>query len=187
MKQFTSAIDSVLKSAGFRRSRSVWNRAVGEFVDVIDLQCSKSNDLVTMNLGVVYPKAYTACWGEPLPSYVVEPRATVRIRIGHLLGVGDQWWPRETMATNEAILTALTEHALPFFDRMHSLEAIERLLTDQSRSSSGYPPPSIYLAAIKHSLGDASGACELLTSLREATSGPWGTKIAHAETFLGCR
>jgi hypothetical protein len=47
-------IDKALSPLGFVRHNATWNRRSAQFVDVIDLQVSKSPDSVTMNAGVLH-------------------------------------------------------------------------------------------------------------------------------------
>lgn len=78
-------LDELLSPLGFTRKRAVWNRRSGYVVEAIDVQVSKTGDVVTVNVGVLDIEAHTKLWGgEPAPLVEV-PACTVTARIGDLI------------------------------------------------------------------------------------------------------
>lgn len=191
MSKSTTAIISqlheVLAPHGFWRHKHTWNRTSGSFIDVIDIQVGQGGRWVTANVGVTDPNAYRHCWGGDPPSPTDEPSCTVRTRIGYLMGDTDVWWPLNDPQTPEAVVQAVAALALPFLERMHSKEALVAFLTKKTVWRWKYPPPIIYLAVLKHDLGDPAGACALLNDLYETTQGPWHPAVGEVLTSLGCR
>lgn len=57
MKEAIERIDELLTPQHFLRHKAVWNRTDGSFVDVIDLQKSKSGDTFTIEAGVFHRKS----------------------------------------------------------------------------------------------------------------------------------
>lgn len=175
-------LDTLLVPLGFVRERSTWNRRTGAFIDVIEVSRSSISKTMTVNAGVVYPDAYTACWGEELPAIFEEPLCTVRANIGQLIDGEQLWWRSADVGCFGDVAWFTSVHVLPFLERMHSLEAIDAVLTE----TRGYPPPVIYRAVIKRQLGDKSAACALLSKLHSKSAGAWGPHIAEIAARWGC-
>jgi hypothetical protein len=64
----------LLSQQSFAAKGFVWNRRGPGFIDVIDVQWGKTDTQedysFTLNAGVCWPKAYEACWLQPLPPLV---------------------------------------------------------------------------------------------------------------------
>ncbi len=142
-------ITPVLERAGFLKKKSTWNRKVGEFVDILDIQSGKDGSAVTINVGVLYPSVYEKCWEQNVPAFVEEPLSTIRTRIGFLLGDVDVWWDLDSADMKTDIVTVILEAAFPFFEKNHSLNAMEEFLVKSEVEKMKYPPPIIYLALFK--------------------------------------
>ena len=68
-KPVVAQINQLLGPLGFVRQKMTWNRTLGPFVDVVDLQLSKTGDAVTVNAGVLRPSVHKACWGADAPLF----------------------------------------------------------------------------------------------------------------------
>ena len=91
-KNIKSRLDERLKPIGFVRHKDVWNRKLGTFIDVIDIQTSKAGDTITINCGVLNSEVSKLFFGAPLASTSVdEPSCTVRARVGQLIDDKDLW------------------------------------------------------------------------------------------------
>jgi hypothetical protein len=75
----------------FRRNGFTWNRHFSDFVDVVELQVSKSQAAYTLNVGIAEKFAIHACWGIEDQDAVEEPSCTIRKRLGELLYGRDIW------------------------------------------------------------------------------------------------
>ena len=170
-------LDEVLKSAGFKKQKAVWNRRSDPFVDVVDLQISKGRNTVTVNAGVVHPDIYTELWGETPPRFIEEPMGTVRARIGKLIDGRDFWWKLDEANVADDIVDKVKRYALPFLEQMHSTSEMEKFLTSTRMLKDRYPPPIIYLAILRHKRGDVDAARALLMDLRMQTEGAWRGRI----------
>ncbi len=181
-------LDKLLLPLGFRRQKETWNRRSGPFVDVIDVQVSKSGDTMTVNVGVLDPEIYSQCWGEDPPRFVQEPQCTVRARIGELMEGRDVWWPLDDAGLVENVVEAVRTHAPPFLERMHRRGAMEGFLISSNviKPKHPYPPPVIYLALLMNKRGDRLGACKLLGELQERVLGAWRTRVCEIASTLGC-
>src|SRR5688572_11749554 len=143
-------IDRVLSPLGFVRRNATWNRRSGRFVDVIDLQVSKSRDSVTMNAGVLHSDVHTKTWGSKPPAFVDEPSSTVRTRVGQLVDGRDLWWSAEDFPAGNELASLLATFIVPFVESMHSIEAMERHLTEAQVEEGNYPLPKIHLAILRY-------------------------------------
>jgi hypothetical protein len=180
------ALDAILKPLGFRRHKMTWNRNAGSFLDVADLQRSKSGDRVTVNVGVLVPSIFDLCWGEPPQPFVQEPDCTVRTRLRDQSSGGELWWRISDADTPSDLCHQVRDQALPFLDRMHSLAEMRTVLVQTGVLNRPYPPEALYLAALESGQGDSAQACTLLRTLRERTSPAWLPKVHRVMNALGC-
>lgn len=179
-------LDGLLTPLGFSRRKQTWNRTFGPYVDVIDVQVSKAGDAMTVNAGVMHPLVYRTFWGKAPPGFVDEPSCTVRSRIGQLMEGKDIWWSASDDEVTEDVAAAVAEHVLGFLERMHTPAAMASFLDAAEVGKQKYPPPIIYLAILRHELGDQGGACTVLAELHRATSSAWQARIDEVSERLGC-
>ncbi len=184
-KPVIARMDELLKPLGFARHKAIWNRQSDCFIDVIDVQTSKSGDMMTINAGVFHPEVHRKCWATELPAIIQEPQCIVRARIGQLIGSKDLWWQLNDHGIVNDVAEKLAAHVMPFLERMHSLAAMDQFLTSLQTVKRRYSLEMIYLAIIKHERGDTSGACALLHEPRQK-AGVWQTKIGEVVERLGC-
>ncbi len=184
MRALVKQLDELLLPLGFRRTKRVWNRASGLYVDVVELQVSKSRDSMTVNLGVLDPEIYRQCWNEDAPRNVQAPHCTVRARLGELIDGKDTWW---SIGCPE-IIHAITAYGLPFLDRMHEHSAMEEHLQATEVAGRRYPDPAsvIYLALLMNKRGDRAGACALIRQQLEKGRGAWQARFREIAERLGC-
>ena len=174
-EQLISKIDEVLEKYQFYRSGSVWNRGYPDYVDVIDLQISKSKDTFTINAGVATKFIIHACWGTDGSDVVEEPSCTVRTRLGELLHGRDVWWGISDDDGVEEVLSGIQSASIPFFQLNHSIDhMIETLENDPA--SRRYPPGIIYLALLHYQKGDCDRCKEMFRSMKLA--GAWNQKAS---------
>lgn len=179
-------LDRELAPRGFTRKKATWNRVHGPLVEVVDVQTSKGGDTVTMNFGVLSRPIYFACWGRDAKRFVEEPECTVRVRVGHLIDNKDRWWDVGNTSTADEMVKCLVERALPFLERMQSLEEMRDWLASMDAPSSKYPPSAIYFAVLQSQLGDLNGACTTLTGLERRALGAWKGTAKEVSIRLGC-
>lgn len=179
-------MDSTLKPLGFVRRKASWNRTVGSFVDVVDLQSSKSGDRVSVGVGVLAPKVFELCWGESPKPFIGEPDCTVRTRLHDLASGNELWWVADDPGTPEEVSARVRSQGLPFIEEMHSLASMHRFLANAASSARPYPPPLIYHAILEAEQGDPSRACNSLRQLRSRTSESWQSKIDGVMKRLSC-
>jgi hypothetical protein len=186
-KAVVERVNEVLAPLGFRRRNVTWNRKVGRFVDAIDLQVSKSGDAFTLNAGVAEPELYEACWERPLREFVQVPDSMVVVRPGDLWHDGDAWWGLDDPSASDEVAAKVAKHVVPFLDRMHSFDALEKWLRDENVVRKRYPPPIIYLALLSAARGDTADACRLLDRLiAETPSESWRVRVAAIRSQLAC-
>lgn len=174
-KQLISKIDEILENHQFYKNGSVWNRNCTEFVDVIDLQISKSKDTFTINAGVAAKFVIHACWGIDGSDVVEEPACTVRTRLGELLHGRDVWWSLTDNDGVEEVLAGIQDTAIPFLQLNHSIDhMIETLENDPA--SRRYPPGVIYLALLHHRKGESDRCREIFKSMK--LTGSWSQKAS---------
>lgn len=185
-KTVLTHLDKALKPLGFNRRETTWNRKTNSFIDVIDVQVSNSKEVITINVGVLYPDVYRKCWENEPAKFIEEPSCTVRARIGQLIDGKDLWWQLDESGIADDIANKVAVYGLPFLEQMHSPTAMEQFLTDSQVIKQKYPLPIIYLAILKHEQGDVTGACTLLRELQKKTVGAWQDRIAQVIETLSC-
>ena len=186
-KTVITKLDQLLKPLLFKRRRSTWNRRLNSFVDVIDVQVSKSHDALTVNVGVTDADVYALLWGASLPEFVIQPRCTVCLRIGTLIDDRDRWWLLNSPSTADDMVEDVTRYVLPFFARRHTREALKQWLTDSAVVKKRYPPPIINLAILQNLLGEKVQGCALLAELQNNSSaGDWRIRAGEVAARLHC-
>ena len=175
-RQLISKLDDALGKYQFYRSGSVWNRDYADFIDVIDLQISKSKDTFTINVGVANKFVMQACWGIDGSDVVEEPKCTVRARLGELMYGRDVWWNLTDDDGVDEILSGIQNTAIPFLQHNHSVDhMIENLGNDPA--SRRYPPGIIYLALLHQQKGESGRCREMFETMR--LTGAWNQKASE--------
>jgi len=170
-------LDEMLSPAGFHRHKHTWNRRTGGLIDVIDVQLSKGLDGVWVNAGVLDTEVYARAWLTEPPTFAHEPNCTVRTRLDQLMAKGDGFWSLDDPLAGEAMAAAIEAFALPFLERLHEPQALERSLESSPQARQHYPPPIIYLALLKHRRGEVAEARRLLLELRSGTNDSWSERV----------
>ena len=124
MAALSKAINEVLIPAGFSKDGDVWRRASVPWLDVMELQKSKSGQAATLNCGIHHPEIYEKCWGRPGKAPISYSNCIVRTRLSELVLGRDEWWKLEDPVAIEAAAEMTKSHGLPFVERMHSLERV---------------------------------------------------------------
>lgn len=185
-RTIATKLDKDLLPLGFVRARSTWNRAADPFIDVVDIQRSKSGDMITLNAGVFHRSLYERCWGSEAPAFVKEPFCVVRARIGQLHDGAGSWWSLDSPTLEQELIGSLRTYVLPFLQSMHSIDAMERFLASEEVEKKNYPPPILYLALSRAELGDKPAACEMLALLRSKTTAAWKARVDDVIKRMGC-
>lgn len=131
---YTKAIDGVLQPLGFERSGKDWTRVRGDIWDCVNLQKSWVDGSLTVNL---YAKDLET--ERILKSIMCDTVLGVRPvyeRIGPLIDGYDRWWKNDPNGPAE-LAEAVRMHALPWFDRIQSLE--DQALHWHFRSATAQP------------------------------------------------
>jgi hypothetical protein len=173
-KLISDHIHPVLMRIGFKRKANTWNQANDTSTLVINLQSSQWNSdyagSFTINLGVFVPQVYEICWSKNAPSFITEPQCLIRRRIGDLISEGDvkldHWWSIET-STDTAylggqVVDVLIRQGVPFLSQFKSLSIVHDFLISNAKQNDVAPLKLIYIAIIKHLMGDQAGARRLL-------------------------
>ena len=163
--QLISDIDDVLEKNQFHRKGALWNREYNDFVDVIDLQISKSKDMFTLNAGVADKFVIRACWGMGGSDMVEEPSCTVRARLGELLHGRDVWWSLSDDDGVKEVLSGIQDAAIPFLQLNHDIDHMIKTL-ENDPANRRYPPGIIYLALLYHRQGESDRCREMFKSMK---------------------
>lgn len=173
------AIAPVLLAAGFKATGRVYRRAVGEVLQVVDIQNWKFNDpkraRFTVEVGVCFPSLLAAI--AELESYafyrpnLAKPGITecaVRRRLGMFLDPPqDTWWTVSATTGHvppaESVTGPLVSAALPWMQRMSDVSAWASAGTDEHALSS----PVMGVAA-QYALGRDRVATEAAAALAKA-------------------
>jgi hypothetical protein len=182
----TANLDRKLSTIGFRRRNKTWNRENGSLVDVIDVQVSKSGDLVTINTGVLSRAVYSTMWGHESGLFIDEPSCTVRARVGQLLDNKDRWWRVESDSSAEEMMSCIEVCVFPFLNRMQSLGAMRDWLASSGLPSPKWPAPSVCFAVVQFYLGNTEDACITLRELERNALGGWRAEAKKVAVRIGC-
>jgi hypothetical protein len=170
-------MDTILTPEGFARKGLIWNRGGGPYIDVVDLQLSKFDRKVTVNLGVLDRNVYRQCWGEDPPEFAREEDCVVRTRLGILLEKHDIWWSLDDETGMAKMLSAVEQIGLEFLSTMHSESSMEEFLLSSCGAQPRYPPEAIYAAIIRLNQGKTTDGCNMLNQLLSSTSVEWKRRI----------
>lgn len=184
-KHIVSGLNKLLEPLGFAKKGAAWNRVVGPYTDVVDLQVSKSQDRVTLNIGVIEKSVYFDCWDRVVDDFINEPNCIVRTRI-LTEDNKEKWWQIADADTVEDMVASVKNFVLPFFDKHHSLDSMREFLIQTNVVDKTYPPPVIYLAIILHRLGKSDEACLRLGALKKKTVGAWLSRVEEIAEKLKC-
>jgi len=185
-RTIVAAIDKTLRSHGFRATKAIWSRKAESFLDVVSLQMDKSLDSFAVNLGVLYPHAYTQCWGKMPPVVVDDIHCTARWRLRD----GEpavEWWNLDDGHAPMTVARALEEKSVPMMESLHSLGPLEGFLAGIQATRGSHPPESVYHAIVLADLGRMQEAKSVLAALSAKTSEPWRVRIAEVERRLETR
>jgi len=174
-KQLISKVGDVVGKSQFYGQGPVWNRDSADFVDVIDLQISKSKDMFTINVGVADKFVINTCWGLNGSGLVDEPACTVRARLGELLYGRDRWWSLSDSDGVEEVLSSIQNVAITFFQLNHHIDHMIDFL-ENDPAARRYPPGVIYLALLHYRKGDGDRCREMFNSMR--LTGAWSKKAS---------
>jgi hypothetical protein len=187
VKEITTKMNRLLEPTGFSRRGKAWNRKTQSFVDVIDLQKSKSNDMVTITAGVLDRQVSAMLENREPSEFAQQTMCTVGVRIGELADGRDKWWQIDGVGVADEIADSIATRILPFLERMHTREAMKHWLVSANVSKRRYPPPIINLAILEYLLGDPAKGCAILADLQKMTpSGGWRMRAAEVAARLGC-
>lgn len=118
-RTYSGALDRLLKPLGFSRDKRNWTRVRGDIWDCVNLQKSWSDGAVTVNL---YGKDLeTERILKSIPCECGLGIVLLGQRIGSLIDGHDRWWKNNPDGPGE-LAEAVRLHALPWFDRIQSLE-----------------------------------------------------------------
>jgi hypothetical protein len=174
-KQLISQTRDVLRKYQFHGNEPLWNRDYAEFVDVIELQISKSKDMFAINVGVADKFVMHACWGLDIAGMVDEPSCTVRARLGELLYGRDVWWSLSDCKAIEEVLRGIHDVAIPFLQFNHHIDHMIEYL-EKDPATRRYPPGIIYLALLHYRKGENDRCREMFRSMN--LTGAWSKKAS---------
>ncbi|SNZ21129.1 DUF4304 domain-containing protein [Cohaesibacter gelatinilyticus] len=152
-----------LKANGFKKKRLTWNKRIGEYVQVVNVQKSQWNteeDIsFTINWGISFDYVYQALWGKSPPLFISETDSFPRFRVGNLPIVDKKlseiWWNCDPDTGIEPIgaeiIKQMEEVILPNLEKLSNYKEICNLYALQTF----HIPPieKVQLATILHSLG----------------------------------
>jgi uncharacterized protein DUF4304 len=179
-------IDELLRPLGFKKREGAWNREVSGYIDVVSMQLEMDDNVVTVEAGVLHPVAYTTCWERPVPEFVEAPNCTIRTRVRAATGDRDRWWSLDEPGLATDLVKAIASDLLPFLERNHSDEAIERTLAASRPVKNLSAPETVYLAVLRHHRGDTQGACALLRQFGDKVLGAWKPAAEKLMKQMSC-
>lgn len=191
----TAAISPLLRSHGFSKKSNKYNRRVGTYVDVVEVQLSRWNDdascTFTINLGVADTEVFEACWGKQPAAFIAAVDCIVRARLGQLIDPTDRtdrWWRLDERGSDdtvaEEIVSALANVAIPWFKTLHTGEGLEKYLDALPRRDADSPINRIYRAVLKWRRGDKATAARLLSSFERPTEKAWRERAEFVQQRL---
>lgn len=177
-RQIIAEIDGVLETYQFSRVGATWNRAYADYVDVIDVQISKSRMDFAVNLGIADKFVTNICWDIAGSSLVDESSCTIRCRLGQLLSNKDKWWSVDGEDEIGEVASAIRSEAIPYFERNHNVDRMIEIICN-NYSSKTYPPESLYLALLYYRKGDRVRGIEMLKAMQLKLTDGWREKVTQ--------
>lgn len=168
------AVGDILVERGFRKSgRSEWIREIDGYVDQVDTQIASSLDQITINLKILDEQVRSVIRAAYPENPFAGSISPVHVRLPIIMTGYDQWWSRSDPDTPRQMAEAIGLHALPFFESLHSAEAM--LVYLQARGSIKWRAPEarINVALILDRLGHTKEAIAALSDPPRRVSGPW--------------
>lgn len=165
-----------LRDVGFGRKGLRWNRSVGEFIDVIELQTAKTGGSLTVNLGIFDPVVDRLIWnGVPRP-WVGTIDCVVETRLGFVVDGRDRWW-RIDDDTASTLASVLHPSGIDWLAELRSRPAMVKFLQDRQPDEDPYPLTAMKLAVLQFTLGNRAEAERLIDGLRRRANEGWLRRI----------
>jgi hypothetical protein len=162
----------MLKSEGFRKKGTTWNRHNNDIVEVIDIQKGRikkdgSVDF-TVNIGLWIEDVWKLCWDKPTLKFVKEEDCFPRFRIGFLLDnyntkFIDKWWvltEEDMLFSGEQIQSVINQEVLPFYKKCNNMSDVLSFVG--SNISIRLPLEYIYLAILRYISGQRDASVQIL-------------------------
>ncbi len=186
MDPIVAKLHETLKPLGFTRRSRRWNRRSADLVDVVSIRTDKSRSGLQLDVGVLDVGLYRLCWSADPPEMADAADCSVASDIGLVGGVNQARWSVADPSIAEHMQAAVSDVGVPFLDRMHDPAAMASYLESRPSLFSGYAPPVIYLAGLRHRLGESTAACELLQRITTPSPSTWSAHVEQARQRLGC-
>lgn len=175
-------LDNVLCKNQFSRHHLTWTRHFPEFIDVIDLQVSKSFSKFSINVGIIDKFVFEAVWGTIINQKISDESCTVRRRLSYLTSGVDLWLDLDEKLDVTKLLSDIENFALEFLTRNRSIDRLMDLL--QEISPPKYPPESIYLAILNLEKKNFSIYKNQIQFIKKSTFGSWNLKVNDIDLHL---
>jgi hypothetical protein len=177
-------IVSFMKKSKFSRKNRVWNRKRGLFIDVVEIDLSKSScsEFVrcTINSGIYFDPINEIVFGEKTKPFAREVSCPVRIRAGHLMleeNLGkfyDTWWNMESIMdvhrSVDELRVFIEKKELPFLEKFNSMEEIEQFMIARKDCHATHPLFILQLAVLQILMGKIDEGKEKVLSISECKS-----------------
>ncbi|MEQ8767249.1 MAG: DUF4304 domain-containing protein [Planctomycetota bacterium] len=185
---------SLLKNAGYKKSRLTWAQRTAFCTRVVDFQVSQWSDdrdiQFTINTGISIETSWMIYFGQPSPRFINEADCFPRLRIGDLIDGTDRWWKisagQTPASVGDDVLTALSKTCLPALDKLNSIDSVVSFLNDYPAALGSAPFTRIMFAIVLYldnRLEDADA--ELLLVEQNRRLGPtWTEKIREVRSRL---
>jgi Domain of unknown function (DUF4304) len=180
--EITKELQECLRGHGFSKNGLTWNRRIGDFVDVIDLQISKSSDQITSNVGVTYQPLHDTVWSDVESNAIQEASCVYRARLFDLAGEKFTWLDLDAPEAGSTFVKAIETVALPKLQDQHNLHSLLNAL--EAELGSSYPIPKIYYAVLMFFIGEREKALAALHDLRAANSVALSKRVDVVESNL---
>ncbi|MEQ5777143.1 DUF4304 domain-containing protein [Thalassospira sp. NFXS8] len=183
-------VTPLLKQHGFKKKGLTWNKSNDGFVQVVNFQLSRFNSDVekdfTINIGVFNSQVWKKCWGKEPPKVIKEEDCFPRMRVGRLLNKPtDHWWTYDANTNDSGIgkeiKGILGEKCLPFLNAMLDQNEVFRFYSVHTECLMLIE--KVYLAIIKHDVGDVRYSEELLSEIAVASK-DWAKRVDQVRSQL---
>ena len=175
MKRLTypKAMAAVLEGIGFERNKDQWFRRSGMFEDNIDFQVGKDLKDITANARLRNFAVEIEISRASPPGEHIGILYPVYRRVPMLIDRHDRWWSRSDPDGPAQMAAAVRDYALPFLERLHSLEALKAYLEETGSIKWRDATSRMYVAIILGLTGRTEEAVEALSDPPRWTSDPW--------------
>ena len=187
----------LLKSNGFKKKSAVWNRARGNFIDIIELDelrgSSDGNERFVINIGICIPMFSEVLWGKPLNGLARDADALIRLRLDDFLtpsassSLRNGWIdlaPENLSSTGREIAQIIEIDVLTYLSAITDFQSFELAFINSNSRHKNYPLAKILYALLRRENAQVADAKAILESIASGSNKVWALKAKRVLSHI---